>query len=68
MNEVNKVNWRTFDIKIMTCSPGVRNVRSLLHVVKTDKKSRCMEKQEVPNYMCIWYASLERFQAFSILL
>ena len=27
-----------------------------------------MEKQDVPNYMCIWYASMERFQAFSILL
>ena len=48
----------------------VRNIGSPLHEVETDKKSRCMEKQEVSNYT--WHTVrlfyFCKFVAFSIFL
>ena len=50
--------------------PIVRSNRSPLHEVKTDKKSQCMEKQEVSNYT--WHTVrlfyFCKFVAFSIFL
>ena len=45
LNEFNSLR-KTFNVK----SYDFFSVRSLLHVVKTDKKSRCVEKREVSNY------------------
>ena len=48
---------------------SIRNIRSLLHVVKTDKKSRSLESKLVSNYMWHWYAiNFCKFLAFSIVL
>ena len=65
----NKFNslWKTFNIKIMTFSPVLKMLgRYCMKLyVKTDKKSRSMEKQVVSNYTLHFY--LCKFVPFSFL-
>ena len=66
-NEFNSL-WKTFDIKIMSFFPVLKMLgRYCMKLyVKTDKKSRSMEKQVVSNYTLHFY--LCKFVPFSFLL